>query len=108
VVANLASHHERAFHEIENVEWPFMLMFFILAGATLDVARLPELGMIGLGYVVLRILSRAIGGWIGCRLARLPRRNAQWIGPALLPQAASRWAWRWWRGRRSPTGATRS
>jgi hypothetical protein len=44
VVANLARHHERAFHEIEHVEWPFMLMFFLLAGATLEVERLPELG----------------------------------------------------------------
>jgi Kef-type K+ transport system membrane component KefB len=87
VVANFASHHERAFHEIEHVEWPFMLMFFLLAGATFDLARVPELGLIGLGYVVLRILSRAIGGWIGCRLARLPRAEWRWMGPALLPQA---------------------
>jgi Kef-type K+ transport system membrane component KefB len=28
-----------------------------------------------------------IGGWIGCRLARLPREECAWFGPALLPQA---------------------
>jgi hypothetical protein len=77
----------RAFHEIENVEWPFMLMFFLLAGATLEVHRLAELGLIGLAYVVLRIAARIIGGWIGARLARLPRAERHWIGPALLPQA---------------------
>jgi Kef-type K+ transport system membrane component KefB len=87
VVANLARHHERAFHEIEHVEWPFLLMFFVLAGATFDLARVPELGLIGLAYVGLRILSRMIGGWIGCRLARLPREECAWFGPALLPQA---------------------
>jgi Kef-type K+ transport system membrane component KefB len=87
VVANLARHHERAFHEIENVEWPFLLMFFILAGASLDVARVPELGLVGLGYILLRILARMIGGWIGCRLAGLPRTECKWLGPALLPQA---------------------
>lgn len=33
VVANLAKHHERPFREIENIEWPFMVVFFVLAGA---------------------------------------------------------------------------
>jgi Kef-type K+ transport system membrane component KefB len=87
VVANFARHHERAFHEIEHVEWPFMLMFFLLAGATLEVERLPELGILGIGYVVLRTLSRAIGGWLGGMLAGLPPAERRWIGPALLPQA---------------------
>jgi Kef-type K+ transport system membrane component KefB len=87
VVANLARHHERAFHEIENVEWPFLLMFFILAGATLDVARVPELGLVGLATSFCASSSRMIGGWIGCRLARLPRQECKWLGPALLPQA---------------------
>jgi Kef-type K+ transport system membrane component KefB len=87
VVANFARHHERAFHEIEHVEWPFMLMFFLLAGATLEVERLPELGILGIGYVVLRTLSRAIGGWLGGILAGLPPAERRWIGPALLPQA---------------------
>jgi hypothetical protein len=64
-----------------------MLMFFLFAGATLEVERLPELGILGIGYVVLRILSRAIGGWLGGMLAGLPPAEWRWIGPALLPQA---------------------
>jgi Kef-type K+ transport system membrane component KefB len=87
VVANLARHHERPFHEIEHVEWPFMLVFFLLAGASLDVAALPELGMIGLAFVVLRTLARLLGGWLGGLLADLPPVERRWIGPALLPQA---------------------
>jgi Kef-type K+ transport system membrane component KefB len=87
VVANFARHHERAFHEIEHVEWPFMLVFFLLAGASLEVDSLPELGLIGLGFVVSRTLARLVGGWIGCRLAHLPREECLWMGPALLPQA---------------------
>lgn len=87
VVANFARHHERAFHEIEHVEWPFMLMFFLLAGATLEVDLLPELGVIGLAFVVLRTVSRLIGGWVGAYLAGFPAVERRWIGPALLPQA---------------------
>jgi len=35
VVTNFARHHEYPFHEIENVEWPFMTIFSVLAGASL-------------------------------------------------------------------------
>ncbi|MDG4647447.1 cation:proton antiporter [Roseibacterium sp. SDUM158017] len=87
VVANLARHHERAFHEIEHVEWPFMLLFFILAGASLEVDRLPELGLIGLAFVALRTAARLAGCWLGGTLAKLPTEERRWMGPALLPQA---------------------
>ena len=33
VVARRARHHEQPFHAIENIEWPFMILFFVLAGA---------------------------------------------------------------------------
>jgi hypothetical protein len=87
VVANFARHHERAFHEIEHVEWPFMLMFFLLAGASLEVERLPELGRSGWATSSCASLARIIGGWLGGTLAGLPRAERHWIGPALLPQA---------------------
>ena len=37
LVVNFAAHHNRAFHEIEHIEWPFMVLFFVLAGASLDL-----------------------------------------------------------------------
>jgi len=64
-----------------------MILFFILAGASLDVGALHNVGLIGLGYVVLRILSRIIGGWIGAVIGGAPREQRPWFGIALLPQA---------------------
>lgn len=87
VVANFAHHHKRPFHEIEHIQWPFMLLFFVMAGAVLDVAQLWALGGIGAGYVLLRIVARIIGGWLGAWLAGAPPDQRAWIGPALLPQA---------------------
>lgn len=87
VIVNVAQHHSRAFHEIEHIQWPFMIMFFILAGASLDVGALRTVGMIGLGYIILRILSRIIGGWIGAVIGGAPREQRAWFGIALLPQA---------------------
>src|SRR6056297_211505 len=87
IVANLARHHDRAFHEIEHVHWPFMLLFFILAGASLDIAQLAAAGGVGAAYVILRIVSRIAGGWIGATLAGAERAHRPWYGVALLPQA---------------------
>ena len=87
LIVNLARHHTRAFHEIESIEWPFMIVFFILAGATLEAEALWMVGPAGLAYAVFRTAGRVLGGWIGGALARAPREERKWYGPALLPQA---------------------
>ncbi|WP_135506571.1 cation:proton antiporter [Roseovarius aestuariivivens] len=87
VVANVARHHDRAFHEIEHIQWPFMLLFFILAGASLELDQLRQAGLIGAGYIAARLAGRVLGGWFGASLARTSRRERRWYGVALLPQA---------------------
>ncbi len=86
-IVNLARHHERAFHEIEHVQWPFMILFFVLAGASLEIGKLLALGALGAGYVALRIAARLAGGWAGGWLAGASARDRALYGPALLPQA---------------------
>ena len=87
IVANLAKHHSRPFHEIEHIEWPFMVLFFILAGASLNLASFTEIGLFGVAYIILRTLSRIVGGWFGCRLAMASSVQTRWMGAALIPQA---------------------
>lgn len=87
VIANFARHHDYAFHEIENIEWPFMLMFFLLAGATLELDVLWSLGWVTAAYVLLRVVARLLGGEFGAWLGRVPARERHVYGPALLPQA---------------------
>jgi len=87
IVANFAEHHTSAFHEIENIEWPFMVLFFVLAGASLDIVALPSIGAIGLAYLVLRIAGRIAGGWLGGHLSGMPPVYSRWVGVALMPQA---------------------
>jgi Kef-type K+ transport system membrane component KefB len=82
-----AKHHDYAFHEIEHVEWPFLMLFFLLSGASLDAAALLTLGGVGLAYLGLRVLARLCGGWIGGVMGGLPGPERRWIGAALLPQA---------------------
>ncbi|PRY81910.1 cation:proton antiporter [Marivita geojedonensis] len=87
LIANLARHHDYAFNEIERIEQPFMLLFFLLAGASLELHALLSLGWIAASYIGLRILARLLSGEIGARLGRVPKIETHLYGPALLPQA---------------------
>lgn len=87
VIANLARHHERPFHEIENIEQPFLVIFFLLAGASFELEALLLSGGLGIAYIALRTTGKVLGGWLGGRRAGLPGREAAWLGVALLPQA---------------------
>ena len=68
VVANMARHHTRAFHEIERIEWPFMVLFFVLSGASLQTDSFGSMAGLTVAYVLLRTLGRAAGGWLGARI----------------------------------------
>ena len=87
VIANLARHHDYAFNEIERIEVPFMILFFLLAGASLELDAFASMGAITVGYICLRIVARVISGEVGARLGRVPDTEIHLYGPALLPQA---------------------
>lgn len=87
IIVNFAKHHTRAFHEIEHIQWPFMVLFFVLAGASLELEVAIGLGSIGVALVALRILSRLIGGWVGGAIAGVSKTERIAFGWALLPQA---------------------
>ncbi len=87
VVVNFASHHNRPFHAIEGIEWPFLLLFFVLTGASLNFQSIHKVAGLLAGYIFLRIISRLLAGWLGARLAGMPAYTRSRIGWALLPQA---------------------
>jgi Kef-type K+ transport system membrane component KefB len=87
MVANLARHHKRPFHAIEDIEWPFMILFFILAGASLRLGAVTSIGILGVAYIILRFISRLIGARIGGFLTGASPLVRKWMGLALTPQA---------------------
>jgi Kef-type K+ transport system membrane component KefB len=87
VVASLASHHERPFKEIDGLEWPFMILFFLLAGASLHIGKLQAVGWIGGAYILARIAGLCCGSALFGRLAGAGPLVRRWMGLSLLPQA---------------------
>ncbi len=87
MVTNLAKHHDYPFHEIENVEWPFLVIFFMLAGASMEIDALAELGIVGVVYMLARVVGKLAGAWVGGRASHANQEVQRWMGIALLPQA---------------------
>jgi Kef-type K+ transport system membrane component KefB len=88
LIANLSAHHTRSFREIEHIEWPFLVFFFVLSGASIDLYQLDDALWLTGAYILLRLLGRLAGGWVAVRFARTPQEDLPAdIGLALTPQA---------------------
>ena len=87
VVRNFAAHHEYGFHEIEDIEWPFMIFFFILAGASLQFSAIQLVLFSGGFYIVLRAAGKILGAYLGALASQSNKVTRNWMGIALLPQA---------------------
>ncbi len=87
VITNLAKHHDYPFHEIENIEWPFMVIFFMLAGASLEIGMLAEIGLVGGVYLLARVGGKLLGAWVGALVSHADKEVRHWMGMALMPQA---------------------
>ena len=86
-IANLARHHDYPFHAIEGIEEQFMMLFFVLAGASLEIAIAIKIGMLGILFIGLRSIGKVLGARIGGNLSHADRITNKWMGVALLPQA---------------------
>jgi Kef-type K+ transport system membrane component KefB len=86
-MVNLSDRSRHLFGALSNTDPPFYAMFFVIAGAELDVSRIPAMGVLGLVYVV----GRAGGKFAGARLAAwrlgLEPTVRNFLGFALQAQA---------------------
>ena len=87
MIRNLAHHHEHAFHEIENIEWPFMVMFFVLAGASFELNSVSSTAVMGVIYILCRAFGKIMGSALAASLSNAEKFTQHWAGLALLPQA---------------------
>lgn len=86
-VSSFAAHHKRPFQAIEGIEWPYLILFFLLAGASLHLDALTAVGLIGAVYILTRAAGLYLGAQLGGRVSGAPPRIYNWIGLAVLPQA---------------------
>ncbi len=87
VVVNLHPRGKRFFDVIKDVDFPLYLLFFVLAGANLELRVLKELSLIGLAYFFTRPFGEWLGSWLGATIAKSTKVVKRYLGLGLIPQA---------------------
>lgn len=86
VFANISAHQEKIFEPVERMTPPLYMLFFIISGASLNISILPSVGVLGLIYVVFRILGKMFGSYLGSRISGTPKTVQRYLGLTLIPQ----------------------
>lgn len=66
---------------------PILLGFFTLAGAELDLHVLRLIGMIGIIYIVVRVIGKVLGSYLSAKAVKAPPTVVKYLGFTLIPQA---------------------
>jgi len=86
-MVNLTHRSQPLFESLQKADPPFYAIFFVLAGADLDLSLVASLGPAGLLYLVGRAGGKLLGARVGARRLGLQRSVQQYLGLALMAQA---------------------
>jgi Kef-type K+ transport system membrane component KefB len=86
-MVNLARRGEDVRTTLAGTDPPIYAIFFVLAGAELDLSLVASLGGLGVVYLVGRAAGKFVGARAAARLMHLDRPVQQYLGLALLAQA---------------------
>ena len=87
VFANLCNKSGEVLSLCDSLTPPIYMMFFVLSGAGLNLAILPSIGAVGVIYVILRVVGKVFGAWLGGTVMHAAPNVRRWLGFALVPQA---------------------
>ncbi len=87
VLVNVHKVSFKFFEALRAIDSPLYLLFFVLAGANLEIGLLKAIGLLSLGYIIFRSLGKIGGSYLGGLIARVPARMKNYMGMGLLSQA---------------------
>ena len=71
---------------IDYINPPFLIIFFVLAGASIDFSVLSSVFIISIIYILSRSIGKIFGAMLGCKLVCSSKKVYKYIGPTLLSQ----------------------
>ncbi len=87
---------DKLFKQLNYFSPPILLLFFVRSGISFDLNALihpsgsvggVSLLTIGVLYFFFRIFGKYVGSFVGCLIAKKPKRTRNYFGLALIPQA---------------------
>lgn len=86
-VSNVVYARDRVLSVVDRFTPPIFVAFFTLSGADLQLSMLRKVGVLGIGYIVFRVIGKVLGAYVGARIARTPEKVQKYLGFTLIPQA---------------------
>jgi len=87
VLVNINKSSSSPFDVLKTVDSPLFLLFFVLAGANLEIGLLSKLGLIGSVYLVFRVIGKVAGARLGAHISGASNNIKKYLGLGLVPQA---------------------
>jgi len=79
--------NRRTYQSINSITLPIFIIFFVIAGAHLQISLLPAMGVLGLVYIICRTCGLMGGAYIGASIAKSPTVIRKYLGMGILSQA---------------------
>lgn len=86
MLINLMRSSHRVFNLVNEFTPPIYLLFFTIAGASLDLSILATVGALGVGYILARAGGKILGATIGAKMVKAPKKVVNNLGLSLLTQ----------------------
>jgi Kef-type K+ transport system membrane component KefB len=86
-MVNLSHRSQPLFETLSEADPPFYAIFFVLAGADLDVSLVGSLGLAGAVYLAGRAIGKFLGAQVGARRLGMAPSVQRYLGFTLLAQA---------------------
>lgn len=86
-LVNVSRDNKSVFEKVASINPPIFLLFFIYVGAQVKIDLLPKLGLIGLAYLVMRVIGKTAGSYWGAVVSKAPETVRKYLGLGLLSQA---------------------
>ncbi len=87
ILVNINKTSSNFFDSLKTIDSPLFLLFFVLAGANLEIGILSKLGLIGLAYLIFRLVGKMIGASLGAHISNASGSIKRYLGLGLIPQA---------------------
>ena len=87
IFTNTSKHVDQVMPLVERVTPPFVILFFVLAGADIQLNNFNVAAIaILLIYLVFRVGGKIVGSFLGARISKAGKQVERYLGFGLLPQ----------------------
>lgn len=87
VYINISPVYEQIFNITDRLTPPLFMLFFFFSGAELNIGIITQVGLIGLIYLVFRVIGKVLGAAVGCKICHTEPTVTKYLGWTLVPQA---------------------